>query len=330
MALELHRAGRAFGFLAVSAGWAFDLQILVDDDAVVAEGERCWRLLSIVDHRVGELGVVGLPGERGEAHVHVRRGVFIDAATFVIQAFESEAIEDLHFVVVDLIKAGIAPALTAGGGAIGQHELHMHVVVVVFFCGADVASVGVEKFGGVVDATAGKVIFAAAVEQDRGAFWGLFAEGFAFAHDFGECGVAIEGEPLAGERADMLFMTNGRELLGGGEAMGGFIEVPPRAFRRTERDHIFGEFSDQEGAVFSVPAVSRQSAWIDDDLKFARAQCNHLRADIWSAVLTLQGKVCRDVVGCRVGPDFGLIRGRKEEETWNEKEEGECNVHFIF
>ena len=75
--------------------------------------------LAVLHHGIGELHVVGLPLERRQAHVHDRIGLGVDATALVVFPFQPKRIEDLHLVMVHLIKAAVAPALSARGGLEG-------------------------------------------------------------------------------------------------------------------------------------------------------------------------------------------------------------------
>ncbi len=68
-------------------------------------------------HGVGEVHVVGLPDQRRQAHVHLRRHPGVNAAALVVLAVQAERVEDLHLVVIDLVEAAVAPTLAAGVGA---------------------------------------------------------------------------------------------------------------------------------------------------------------------------------------------------------------------
>ena len=73
MALQLNAAaGRPFGLS--TAGWALDLLMVMDDDAVVLDrGDRVLVLLAVgIELRSLEIDVISLPGQRREAHVHLR------------------------------------------------------------------------------------------------------------------------------------------------------------------------------------------------------------------------------------------------------------------
>src|SRR5207253_685005 len=65
VALQLERAGGAFGVAAVAARRAADLLVLDGEDAVVLEGDPgVLDLLFVLPHGVREVHVVGLPDQR--------------------------------------------------------------------------------------------------------------------------------------------------------------------------------------------------------------------------------------------------------------------------
>ena len=99
----------------------------MDEHAVVLHGEGgVLGLLAVsIELRLGELDVVGLPGERGEAHVHERAVLGVDAAALVVLALEAEAVEHLHLVTILQIDAAVAAILTAPGGLEGQEEFNV-------------------------------------------------------------------------------------------------------------------------------------------------------------------------------------------------------------
>src|SRR5439155_770165 len=82
-----------------------------------------------------------------------------------------------------LIEAAVASALSARVGAEREHEFDVSGVVGELAFGGDVAAVGVEEAGLLIDAAAVPFVLAGAVEEDDGAFGGLHAERVAFAGD---------------------------------------------------------------------------------------------------------------------------------------------------
>ena len=93
-------------------------------DAVVIDGDSRRRddFFAVV-FGGGEVDVVGLPGERGQAHVDVGIFQLVEAAAFVVFSFEAERIEHLHFVAALQIDAAVAAGLAAVFGHVGQAEL---------------------------------------------------------------------------------------------------------------------------------------------------------------------------------------------------------------
>src|SRR5205085_3259031 len=70
-------------------------------------------LAVVVEFRRGEIDVVSLPGERRKAHVHIRFGLAVDPAAFVVLTFQTERIEYLDLVAVLQIHAAVRPLLAA-------------------------------------------------------------------------------------------------------------------------------------------------------------------------------------------------------------------------
>src|SRR5687768_1414781 len=113
--LQLDRARfGAFRAPGRSRGFA-DLDTLVNEDAVVLDGERCVpRFLSGVVVLCGlEIDVVSLPGERRKTHVHPWPGDRINAAALVVFSGEPERIEHLYLEPVLKINATVSAGLAA-------------------------------------------------------------------------------------------------------------------------------------------------------------------------------------------------------------------------
>src|SRR4051794_27470773 len=131
VALQDERARRAFKLgVTVAAGWAGNLDVVLYENAVEADGDAGLSdNLVILAHGVREVDVVGLPGQRREAHVELRLGLGVDAAGLVVLAVQAEGVEDLDLVVVDHVEAAVTATLAAGVRAEGEHELSVDGVV---------------------------------------------------------------------------------------------------------------------------------------------------------------------------------------------------------
>ena len=128
MALQLEGSRRwDFSLKAAARGRALEREFILHDDAVVLHGEDRVIGLLAVGVKLGrrELDVVGLPLQRREAHIHLGRAVLVDAATFVIQALQAEAIEDLYFIAVLHIDAAVRAALATAKGLERQEEFQV-------------------------------------------------------------------------------------------------------------------------------------------------------------------------------------------------------------
>ena len=99
MAVVLQPNGTTDGCFGVEAGGggsAVDLNLIMDEHAVVFDGHQ-----SIFYFRAGlielcriEIHVVGLPGERGQTHVDFGLGERVEAAALVVFARQPERIEE--------------------------------------------------------------------------------------------------------------------------------------------------------------------------------------------------------------------------------------------
>ena len=101
--------------------------VVLHDYAVQAGGEaRIFYLFALcIVFCSRELGVVGLPDQGGQAHIH--RGVFnaVNTSGFIVFAKESEGVEHLRFVTALVIDAAVAAALSARARHVRSHELDM-------------------------------------------------------------------------------------------------------------------------------------------------------------------------------------------------------------
>ena len=91
MTLQLDGAGRAFRIPAGTAGLGIDVQILVDQYAVVLERHAgIFHLLTVLHYRVGKCHIISLPLQWWQAHVHYRIGFGVNTSTLVVFALESK------------------------------------------------------------------------------------------------------------------------------------------------------------------------------------------------------------------------------------------------
>ena len=128
MALQVEGSGSGdFGLEAAAGGGALELEVVVDGHAVVDDrDDRVGGLLAVgIELGGGELDVIGLPLEGREAHVHLGRGVLVDAAALVIEALEAEAIEDLDFVAVLEVEAAVGATLATAERLERQEEFEV-------------------------------------------------------------------------------------------------------------------------------------------------------------------------------------------------------------
>src|SRR5205085_1819946 len=114
VALERDRAAAGgLAFLLRPARRAGDLVVLVDQDAVLADRDAgiADLLARGVEAGVLELDIVGLPGERREAHVHVRRLLAIDGAAVALLSIQAEGVQDLDLVAAEDIDPAVPARL---------------------------------------------------------------------------------------------------------------------------------------------------------------------------------------------------------------------------
>lgn len=124
MVLEVDGAGGVGFLVAGGRGAAGEFDVVVDNGAVVGDGEAgvSGFLAGGVVLGGGEVDVVGLPGEGREAEVFAGGGDFVEAAAFVVFAFEAEAVEHLDFVAALEVDAAVAAGLATGVGHEGEAE----------------------------------------------------------------------------------------------------------------------------------------------------------------------------------------------------------------
>ena len=73
----------------------------------------------------GEVGVVGLPHERGQAHVQVGLADGVQSAALVVFPLEAKRVEHLGLVPTLVVQATVAPALATGGGHVREAKLEV-------------------------------------------------------------------------------------------------------------------------------------------------------------------------------------------------------------
>src|SRR6266481_1683596 len=78
-----------------------------------------------------ELDVVALPNRGRLAGVHPGSGDFINSAAIVVLAFQTIAVQDLHFIPSLDINAAIAPGLSLGFGHIRDSEFYVQLEMTV-------------------------------------------------------------------------------------------------------------------------------------------------------------------------------------------------------
>jgi hypothetical protein len=91
------------------------LHVVMNDHAVKLHGESRPGGAGAggIKLRRDELHVVGLPRERRQAHVQTRFRDGIEAAAFVLLAFEAKGVEHLRLPASAVIHAAVAAMLTA-------------------------------------------------------------------------------------------------------------------------------------------------------------------------------------------------------------------------
>lgn len=179
MILEVQWAG--FWRFAGDTTWGFawKLEVVVDKDAVVVDGDSSvGRFLTLgVEFGSFENDVVGLPGERRVAHVQAGVGDLVDTAAFVVFTSQAEGVEDLQFVTAVNVHAAVASSLTTITRLERGLEFEVESVVLEAFFGA---AADAEEFL-VDDFTTFELICIGAIEEDFGTLGWFHAECFAFA-----------------------------------------------------------------------------------------------------------------------------------------------------
>lgn len=132
-----------------------------------------------IEFRGGEVDVVGLPAEGRVTHVDFGNGDFVEAATFVVFAFEAEAVEHLDFISSLEVDAAVTAFLAAPGGGVGEAEFEMEGEVV-----EEVGAGGALREETVFrDVGFDEAVDVFAVEENLGTGWRGCVEGGGFTGD---------------------------------------------------------------------------------------------------------------------------------------------------
>src|SRR5436190_9699808 len=78
-----------------------------------------------------ELDVVALPNRRCLAGIHLGSSDFINGAAIVVLAFQTVAVQDLHFIPSLDINAAVAPGLSLGFGHVRNSEFYVQLEMAV-------------------------------------------------------------------------------------------------------------------------------------------------------------------------------------------------------
>ncbi len=336
VSLKLDHAGRSLRVFTGTAGLTRDLQLVVNHDAIVPNRhDRVFDFLPFgVGHGVGEVHIVGLPGQWWEAHIDERFRLGVDAATFVVLSFESERIENLDLVVIDLIESAVPTALTACGGFERKHEFDVHRVVVELVFGPNVFSIGVQQLGCFVETPAIEGITVSSIKKNLGTFRRLRPYRLAFARGFGEteCGAfrVFSGEGIAGDRAGVRLMTFRREIGGSGKFIWRSRDVFSISLGRFEDRDIAFQRSVEQAAIRLIPTCARQPTGIENRLESTTAQRDDLRAELFARVFSLDGEIRRKGFVGRIRPESGLGVSKgcnRETGKTDEHDEGVFHSH---
>lgn len=114
MILQIDRAGLGPFLHGVGGGRVIQFQIVVNFDTVVQDGHASMLhfLPGIVIRGGSVVDVVGLPGQRWEAHIHGRGTDGVNASALVVFSLESERIQNLSFVASLHVATAVASPLS--------------------------------------------------------------------------------------------------------------------------------------------------------------------------------------------------------------------------
>lgn len=276
--LEVNGAGGVGFLIGGGGGAAGEFDVVLDDSAVVSDGESSvgGLLAGGVVLGGGEVDIVGLPSEGREAEVLAGGGDFVETAAFVVFTVEAKAVEHLDFVAALQVDAAVAPSLVAGVWHVGEAEFDVGGEALELVLAGD-AFHEEAVFG---DAGVGEAIDAFAVEEDSGAGGrcGVFGGGGAVGAGHFEDAGALAVEDFGGVGGDF-----GAELFIGG-------------FEDDFADRVIATtYSAGDGGAVEVPAVAGQAALIGDGFEFAFAKGPDLDAPAFvfdgGGELALDGKV---------------------------------------
>lgn len=250
--LEVDRSG--FGTFAEGSGGGgvIGFDVFVDEDPVVPDGEaRVGRLFAVCSKlRRGEVDVVGLPGKRGETHVHSGFSHGVDAAAFVVETGETEGVEDLDFITALSVESAVAALLATGFRSERRAKFYVEVEGLKQRF-ADSAFPEQAVFG-----DAGSVfplIEIFPVEEDDGVLGWTVTERWALPFD-------------ATEDACVFLLSLGPDH----ETVFGVEPGLPIAGGKGDRFAGPGSLPVAGGRGFS-PTFARQAAWVEADGEFAVA-----------------------------------------------------------
>ena len=166
--------------------------VLVDDDAVELDGHGGPGGAGSIGIKfgIGEIDVVGLPGEGWEAHVDRGSGDGVDATGFVHETIEAEGIEDLGFPTTTKVNTAVSTTLATGVGLVGGEEFKMEGVV---FEGLLAGGAGGEEEA-VFHLCVGPSVGAGAIEKEGGTFGRFRPKSRALTSDSGEFGDVFPGK----------------------------------------------------------------------------------------------------------------------------------------
>ena len=229
---------------------------MVDGHAVVEQRDsRVGDLVTRVVKAGGrEPDVIGLPNQRRQAHVHVRRLLAVQAAAFVGHAFQAERVQDLHLVALLDVDAAVAASLAGRIRHVRQSEFQVQTEIVDGNLGhsPDVQQPVFGDFGSV------ELVGRGAVKQNQGVAR--------------RSGVHRRTDALPlGQRAAQpaIAAVDGRGLA---------VRDHRPAVLGVQHQNVVAQFACQRLLCLPIPAGAGQSAAILDGLEFAVAARDDLQA----------------------------------------------------